>query len=296
MPFTLKWKQGEDTLFGAVSAQAVTIQQNIYIGGGRTKTQQQERIILVYNTIEDEWSQLPECPTELFSLCSDGEDLLISCGIQNRLTFSMTKQGIWQQKTLRPISVQSMRSSSTFLCYFNHYAIACGLDKEKKAMKSVEICETTTTTWSTAQPLPVAGHSMCSVVCGDTWYLSGVWEDTMPHIYKASINALIESATKEVKVENAESLWEELPTPPSDHFHLLKFRNALTTVGGKNYNQDIYQYDEDSMAWFQVGMLPVGLDSPIAIELPHSGELLVACGSRKEKPFSESVWIGQVMD
>jgi len=93
MPFTLKWKQGKDALFAAVSAQVVTIQQNVYIGGGRTKTQQQERIVQVYNTVEDEWSQLPECPTTLFSLCSDGNDVLIGCGLRNRLIFSMTKHG-----------------------------------------------------------------------------------------------------------------------------------------------------------------------------------------------------------
>jgi len=179
-----------------------------------------------------------------------------------------------------------MRSSTAFLCYHNHYAIACGLDKEKKAMKSVEICDTTTSTWHTAPPLPVAGHSMCSVVFGDTWYLSGVWEDMMPHIYKVSITSLIENATKsKVNAENAKLLWKEVPKPPSDHFYLLKFRNALTAVGGKNYSQDINQYDEDTMVWFKVGMLPVGLDTPIAIELPYSGDLLVACGSRKEKPF-----------
>jgi len=123
------------------------------------------------------------------------------------------------------------------LHYDNYYAIACGVDKKDRPIKSVEICDTTTSTWHTAQPLPVAGHSMCSVVFGDTWYLSGVWEDMMPHIYKVSIPSLIENATK--GEGNAKSLWEEVPSPPSDHFHLLKFHNALTTVGGKNYSQDI---------------------------------------------------------
>ena len=294
MPLLLKWRQGKDALFGAVSAQAVVIQQNVCIGGGHAKTKEEERIVQEYNPVEDVWSQLPECPTQLFSLCSDGDNLLIGCGIKNRLILSMTKNRTWQHETLPPIPQGRMRSLSTFVHYNNCYAIACGFDIKRIPMKSVEICDTATSTWHTAQPLPVAGHSMCSVVCGDTWYLSGVWEDMVPHIYKVSIPSLIESATKgEV---NTKSLWEEVPKPPSDRFHLLKFRNALTTVGGKNYNQDIHQYDEVTRAWFKVGMLPVGLDAPIAIELPHSGELLVACGSRKEKPYSASVWIGKIVD
>lgn len=294
MPLPLKWRQGKDTLFGAISAQAIIIQQNVYVGGGHTKEQEQERIVQEYNPVEDVWSQLPECPTHLFGLCSDGDNLLISCGIGNRMILSRTENRTWQHKTLPPISEECMRSLSTFVHFKDCYAIACGLDKRNKPMKSIEICNTTSSTWHTAQPLPVAGHSMCSVVCNDTWYLSGVWEDMKPHIYKVSITSLIESATKgEV---NTKSLWEEVPSPPTNRFHLLNFRNALTTVGGRNYNQDIYQYDEDTRVWFKVGILPVGLDLPIAIELPHSGELLVACGSKKEKPYSETVWIAKVLD
>ena len=256
--------------------------------------EEQERIAQLYNPVEDVWTQLPECPTELLSLSSDGENLLISCDIGNGQIFYMKEDGTWQQKTLHPMSVGCIHSFSAFMCHHNFYAIACGLDKEKRATKSVDICDTTTSTWHKAQPLPVAGHSMSSALCGDRWYLSGVWEDMMPHIYKVSITSLIENATKgEV---NTTSLWEEVPSPPTDRFHLMKFCNTLTTVGGKNYSRDIYQYDEDIRTWFQVGMLPVGLDAPIAIELPHSGELLVACGSTKEKPYSESVWIGQVTD
>ena len=290
----IEWRQGKDALFGAHSAQTVTIQQCVYIGCGHTKRKEQERIVQVYNPGEDVWTQLPECPTELFSLSSDGEYLLISCDIGNGLIFYMKEDGTWQQKTLHSMSVGCIHSFSAFMCHHSYYAIACGLDKEKGATKSVAIFDTTTSVWHTAQPLPLAGHSMCSVVFGDAWYLSGVWEDMMPHIYKVSITSLIESATK--GEANAKSLWKEVPSPPTDRFHLLKFCNTLTTVGGKNYSRDIYQYDEDIRTWFKVGMLPVGLDAPIAIELPHSGELLVTCGSTKEKPYSESVWIGQVTD
>jgi len=291
MPLPLKWRQGKDAHFGAVSAQAVIIQQNLYVGGGHTKIKEEERIVQIYNPVENVWNQLPECPTQLFSLCSDRESLFISCGIGN--IFSMTKDGIWQE-TLPPTSEECMRSLSAFLHYQNYYVIACGLDKEKKAMKSVEICNTATFKWHTAQPLPVAGHSMCSVVCGDTWYLSGIWKDMMRHIYKVSITSLIESATK--GDINRQLLWEEVVSPPSDRFYLFEFRNALTAVGGKNFSQDIYQYDTNAKAWFIFGLLPTGLDVPIAVELPQSGELLVASGRTRENPYSKSVWIGQVMD
>ena len=293
MPLPLKWRQGKDALFGVVSAQAVIIQQNLYIGGGHAKKEEEEKIVQRYNPVENVWSQLPECPTQLFSLCSDGENLFISCGIGNTLIFSMTKNGIWQQ-TIPPISEECMCSLSAFLHHQNYYVIACGLDKEKRAMKSVEICDTATSTWHTAQPLPMAGHSMCSVVFGDTWYLSGVWKDMMPHIYKVSITSLIESATK--GDINGQLLWEEVVSPPSDRFYLFEFRNALTAVGGKDFSQDIYQYNRNAKAWFKIGLLPTGLDVPIAVELPHSGELLVASGRTRENSYSKSVWIGQVMD
>ena len=85
--------------------------------------------------------------------------------------------------------------------------------------------------WYSAQPVPVGGHGMSSVVVGDHWYLSsfGEWKDRKEHIFFAHLPTLISTATS--VHATPEQIWHELPTPPVAWSTLLALQGHLLLVG-----------------------------------------------------------------
>ena len=262
----------------------------MYIGGGYPLKTEDEGMIQVYNRANDAWNHLPQCPTQFFSVSTDGKEILVGCGENNLFVFKLSPDEIWMQVDLSPIPEEHICTSAVFICFHDYYIIACGYNEAAKPRQSVLVCNKITGKWHTAESLPLSGHSMCSVIRNGTWYLSGTWEDSN---VKVSLDVLIKNSTK--AQENTVPAWTEIQNPPYDRFYLLTFRNLITIIGGKNFSQDIYQYDDEIKMWFKVGLLPVGLNAPIAVEFPDSGELFVACGGRKGKAHSEHVWIGKII-
>ena len=147
--------------------------------------------------------------------------------------------------------------------------------------------------WYSAQPVPVGGHRMSSVVIGDCWYLSsyGRWKDGKVHIFWAHLPTLTCSATS---ANSTTELWHELPTPPVAEPTLLALKGHLLLVGGQGYPQEIHCYDKQAREWSVCGQLPVGMCHPCFAVLP-SGDLMVAGGwTGDTKKFSKRMWLANI--
>ena len=148
--------------------------------------------------------------------------------------------------------------------------------------------------WYSAQPVPVGGHAMSSVVVGDHWYLSsfGEWKDKKKHIFWAHLPTLTSSATS--AHTTTERIWHELPTPPVEWPTLLALQGHLLLVGGLGYVQEIHRYDQETRQWRVCGQLPVGMYAPCCTELP-SGDLMVAGGQTGDtEAVSKRMWIAKI--
>ena len=157
--------------------------------------------------------------------------------------------------------------------YQNYLIVACG-SPDKNA---VEVLDSSSSRWYSAQPVPLGGDYMSSVVVGDCWYLSsfGGWEDKKEDIFWAHLSTLTSSATS--AHTTTEHIWHELPAPPVADPTLLALQGHLLLVGGWGYVQEIHRYDQETRQWRVCGQLPVGMVAPCCALLP-SGDLMVAGG------------------
>ena len=168
--------------------------------------------------------------------------------------------------------------------------VACGYPNRS----DVEVLDSSSGRWYSAQPVPVGGRCMSSVVIGDCWYLFSYerWEDGKKHIFWAHLPTLTSSATS--ANSTTEHIWHELPTPPVAGPTLLALQGHLLLVGRLGYSQEIHRYDKEAREWRACGQLPVGMDTPCCAILP-SGDLMVAGGvtGDTEAP-SKRVWLANI--
>ena len=174
--------------------------------------------------------------------------------------------------------------------YQNYLIVACGSPYRSE----VEVLDSSSGGWYSAQPVPVGGHGMSSVVVYDCWYLSsfGKWEDGKEHIFWAHLPTLTSSAIS--AHTTTEHIWHELPTPPVAMPTLLALQGHLLLVGGKGYVQEIHRYDQETRQWRVCGQLPVGMVAQCCAVLP-SGDLMVAGGVTEDtEKESKRMWIAKI--
>ena len=274
-PLPLQWRRGRDVInHGETIYQRHTVLLNgvVYVGGSDGLN---DYIVQQYSPESGEWSLLPEAPVSGFAMTSlNGQLVLVGNhirGDKDRITVWDSGRGEWAHPYP---PMPTGRSKSAAVGYQNYLIVACGF----MYMDTVEVLDSSSGRWYSAQPLPVGGHTMSSVVVGDRWYVSsfGFWKDYKPHIFWAHLPTLISSATSAAHA-NAASIWQELPTPPVDSSTLLALQGHLLLVGGGVCVQKLHHYDPEARQWRECGQLPVGMSGPSCAVLP-SGELMVAGG------------------
>ena len=185
------------------------------------------------------------------------------------------------------------RGGSAAVGYQHYLIVACG--NKNGVVDTVEVLdESGSHRWYSAQPVPIGGHWISSVVIGDHWYLSSLlWKDGNRHIFTAHLPTLVDSAVSPARTSSA-SIWQELPTPPVDSPTLLALQNHLLLVGGRGLVHDLHHYDPLAKKYSQCGQLPVGMYGPSCAVLP-SGELVVVGGQVEGIiGWSKQVWIGNI--
>ena len=253
--------------------------------------------VVEYSPESEEWNKLPRAHVRGFAMTSlNGQLVLVGNHGANsdrragkdRITVWDSGRGGWAHPYP---PMPTGRSKSAAVGYQNYLIVACGY----MYMDTVEVLDSSSGRWYSAQPLPVGGHKMSSVVVGDRWYVSsfGCWKDRKPHIFWAHLPTLISSATSAAHA-NAASIWQELPTSPVNEPTLLALQGHLLLVGGKGRVQKLHRYDPEARQWRECGQLPVGMYGTSCAVLP-SGELMVAGGLVKGIGLkSKQMWLGKI--
>ena len=258
----------------------------VYCGG----TDLENNIVIQYNPESGDWSELPRSPVG-FAMTSLNGQLVLAGGVGGGRDARITVWNSGRSKWVHPYrSMPTGRPLSAAVGYQNYLIVACGY----AYLSEVEVLDSSSGRWYSAQPVPVGGHWMSSVVVGDCWYLSsfGDWKDGKEHIFWAHLPTLTSSATS--AHTTTEHIWHELPTPPVEGPTLLALQGHLLLVGGKGYVQEIHRYDQETRQWRVCGQLPVGMDAPCCVVLP-SGDLMVAGGKTGDsKDESKRMWIAKI--
>lgn len=280
-PISLQWKKGKDLpAEKLLYASSVTMNGMVYCGG--------QNAVLKYDPQSGDWSELPRPPVKKFSMAQlEGRLVLAGGGNDGRIRELDGSRGEW---VCRYPPLRFRRDQSVAVGYKKYLIVACGYPYREH----VEILDSSSSKWFSAQPLPLGGRQISSTTLGDCWYLSsfGQWKDGKEHIFYANIPTLISSAIS--TKENSEFLWHELPKPPVAQPTLLTLQGNLLLVGGWGFEQEIHHYEVEIREWKQCGHLPTGMEASCCSVLP-SGELMLAGGltADTEAP-SKRMWIGKL--
>ena len=283
----LHWRRGNDIPTDRLLwASSVIINGMVYCGGNEHII---SGVVVQYNPESGEWSKLPSPPVNDFTMTSFNDQSVLAGGRGNDTRITVWDSG--HSKWVHPyLPMPTGRARSAAVGYQNYLIVACG----SPYMDVVEVLDSSSGGWYSAQPVPVGGHIVSSVVVGDHWYLSsfGLWKDKKEHIFWAHLPTLVSNATS--AHTSTASIWHELPTPPVEQPTLLAFQGHLLLVGGLRYKQEIHRYDPATIQWRECGRLPVGMYVPCCAVLP-SGDLMVAGGMTGDtEDASKRMWIGNI--
>ena len=242
-----------------VLGQPVALNGKLYARGGSRGTE----TVLEYTPGHDQWTKLPPPPVFDFTIATLRGQLLVVGGrdkstgkVTNTiLTFNEHSQQWVQSHPAMPTAL----TLPAVIGYQDHLIVAGGCISKNNAIPDVNILDTTSNKWKTAQPLP-STDDYYTVLIEDTLYLVGQSTRT---VLRAHVPTLISGAKSGV--------WETLPNAPYYDSSPVTIGNTLLTVGGRDEpswgtcTTSIHMYNPTTNQWTRVGDLPKPMEHPSCI-------------------------------
>ena len=273
IPLKLKWQRMRDMPFTMTGhAQAVVIDGDVYIGGGRGT------VVMVYAGV---WRTLPPYESEWFGMAVVNKQLVLVGGRSVMSPYNTTNQlGVWDagsQMWTHPFPVMHtpLRSPSA-VSYNKWLVVAGGVDNTSHCVAEVKLLDTLSKQWYKCSPLPSACSRMSSAINGNMWYL---FSTSPTRVFTVCLDELISQASAAGSVPPMLSPWHTLPLPDKLTTALV-LNGALLAVGGLN-SSTIHLYQVSSGSWIRAAELPCSRSQCVCIVLP-SGEIFLGGGSGGE--------------
>ena len=262
----LTWSTHNNIPFGLTGAQAVVLQQQVYIGGSVAGQTSDLHLVFQYDPKQDTWALLPSCPVRFFGM-SHFRGHLVTVGGKNQdgtitgKVYCFALQGRWEE-FLQPMQVP--RAAPSVVSTLN-VLVACGGAQDIKhcepvVCRSVEIFSDRTLKWQLADPLPMPCHFMSVAVISNTCYLlggrGGTENDDITSVFYASIPSLIQNAAQQVSPHSSPTTtWGILPDTPLKRSTAASLSGCLLAVGGyddRQKSQAIHVYLPSSNSWIRL--------------------------------------------
>ena len=215
--------------------------------------------VLEYTPGHGKWTELPPPPVESFTIATLRVQLLVVGGKDKStrkttntiLTFDEHSQQWIQSHPAMPTAL----TYPAAIGHQDHLIVAGGYNSENNTIPDVNILDTTSNKWKTAQPLP-SKDDYYTVLIQDIMYLVG--QDTQT-VLRAHVPTLISGAKSGV--------WETLPNAPYYDSSPVTIGDTLLTVGGKPLfggkpTTSIQMYNPTTNQWTRVGDLPEPVHYP----------------------------------
>ena len=210
------------------------------------------QIILEYTPETDHWARLPPLPVSDFTVATLRGQLLIVGGTNlstNKITNSILTFDAHHERWVQ--SYPAMPTTLTYptvISYQNYLIVAAGL-KGTTEILDVNILNTSSNQWITAEPLPSV-NSICTVVLiQDDVYLVG--QPNTQTVLRAHVPTLISGAKSGV--------WKTLANTSYIFSSAVAIDDMLVTLGGSEGNHpttSIQMYNPTTNKWTKVGDLP----------------------------------------
>ena len=289
----VQWKRGADAPCDFYAAQAVVMEESVYVGGGWAKHK-----IFQYSWSKGVWRTLPECPVRWFGLIQFMGRLTVAGGVhQGGVKTSTVYQLIsdtqkWQTSLPPMLSARSWVTAVARSSSYKSPAIAVcgGLGFGGVVCSTVEVFCQSTSRWHMAEPLPAPLYGMTSASIGDITYILGKGGSSRletNHCFRVSLDSLIERAiaiSPRVQQAQQSPLWMSVSNTPLIDTCAVCMGGFLVAIGGREsstcFPSSAIHLLTEYGSWERVsgGDLPEPRDQSTAVCLP-SGEIIVVGGT-----------------
>ena len=217
------------------------------------------QIVLEYTPDTDQWARLPQPPVSDFTVATLRGQLLVVGGTNlstNKMTKSILtfdeRQKQWVQSY--PVMPTAVTYPSV-IAYQNYLIVAAGLQGTEEIL-DVNILNTSSNQWITAEPLPSVNSACTVVLIQDNVYLVGQLNTRT--VLRAHVPTLI-TGTKS-------GVWKTLPDVSYLSSSAVAIDNMLFTLGGTDINDgspttSIQMFDPTTNQWTKAGDLPEPMGS-----------------------------------
>ena len=289
------------------NAQAVVMEEKVYIGGGNTENDENDHQVFQYDPSRNEWSRLPPHHVTIFAMAQFmGCFITVGGMMQHCITgkvYRFIEESQKWKEFLKPMPTARAYSSvaTTQSAIVASGGVTDIRDDEAMASATVEVYSSETSQWHTADPLPVPCWIMTSVTIADIWYqLGGVGDKDLTTVLYAPLTTLIQKATSPAhQSANPMSVWKTLPDTPMYMSAAASLSGNLLAVGG--YNEETYAskavhiFSPLTNSWVRgtTGDLPEPCYSYTALQL-SSNQVLVVGGADNQDKRTKTVFLGSI--
>ena len=260
----------------------------MYFGGGWTISDNDDYIVLEYDTHSGKWGRLPPYRLCNFAMTVINNQLVLVGGKDKQYRRSKLL-GVWKTDSkkwthLYP-DMPSARSSSSAVTYDKWLIVAGGWSGDNIRLSTVEVMNIDTKQWYTGTPTQTAFTSMKTAIVGDLWYLIGgcdVNGRLIDKVYSVSLPVLISQVNS---TQKDPQIWKCISGLGLHSSTPLSISGSLLSLGGKTMDEHeavttIHHYQPDTEEWVKVGDLP-SPRSECTCTVINNGEVLVAGGVDK---------------
>ena len=251
--------------------------------------------VLAYNLATEEWSTLPECPSELFTLAVVNGLVTAVGGTQpdgkptNTLLSLMDSEAGKRKWVERFPPMPTRRYITSVVCSGLALVVAGGVGEGNTKLATVEVMDSSIPQWSTACSLPNPLSSASAIVCGDSVYLVGGFDQYAwtKSAFTCVLSSLLQQS-HDVKTKSppvAKSVWFTIAEPPLECSTCVTLNGQILAVGGFDelassyrHTSTIHAYNTAANSWNVISHMPTPQSDCLVVVLPGN-KLMVVGGS-----------------
>ena len=256
-----------------------------------------------YNSEEQTWSSLPQCPRYCFSLAVvnglltviGGKEMYVLGTDATNQLFSLTGERKWVEH-FPPMPTE--RRATAAVCDGTSLIVAGGRGKHYNDLDTVEVMNTETLKWSTASSLPFPLRYASATICQDRIYLLGYDTDKERRsVLSCSMADLRQSPGLGARLKSLtlKTVWHRVADLPVNSSTCATLCGQLLAVGGQykdDYTTAIHQYNAATNSWEVISHMSAARSDSLVAVLP--GNKLMVAGGYKEDGHTSYIDIAEI--
>jgi len=274
-----------------------------------------------YDSLTQQWSTLPKCPQVDFSLAVVNGLLTAIGGRRSDLDratntlLSLTGEDRGRQWMKKFPPMPTKRWLTAAVCSAKSLIVAggtTGAERYKDNLATVEVMDTETLQWLTANNLPHPFAWASATICGDYLYLLGgndangstkslltcSLSDLLHSHQPPSVPSLGERLWRALSLDDQRQVWQKVADMPVYHSTCTTINGQLLAIGGSDSSSDatgaVYRYNPTSNSWEVISHMPTDRYWCLVAVLPSS-ELIVVGGCPSIISMTGAVEIASVV-